>query len=480
MTAGVRGAVVFLTGLSGAGKSTIAEALAASPARGGSRSQHRRRGRAAPGLRAPRVSTPRPREANVRRAAELAEERARDGAGRDRGVDRAVRAVTRGGPRDRRAVCRVPARLRADATRGRRGARPKGPLREGARGRDSRLHRHRLAVRGAVRRRPRDRHDETRPSPAAVRQIRTPRRASARRCRLAASPGGIRTRRGEPVQQRRARATEHDDASWRVEIRSELRGLLHRPGRAVGAGRLRAPSSDSPPSIAPSAVIKPVPARVRWRAGRPSPPTRRPFGLTVPGSVVVSDVAPENGRDRKSVQVPDDPDPGRGDRGHRSRERDSATGFVDHDGQLDPGFVGLGLVPVRMSARAPKRMIRPYSGSGSFYALNAALNARIASISGTVIDRFATSTSATTCPGQPGQPLEHPQHHVPVAVVERDDSHPLAPHHLRPAGDELVVAMAPPERRVTSPRARLQEPSSPVIEGLRRAGSGRTAATATG
>lgn len=73
-----RGVVVFLTGLSGAGKSTIATALAAELQRAGRQvsiidGDELRRVSAHLGFDAAS------REANVRRAAELAEERARDG-----------------------------------------------------------------------------------------------------------------------------------------------------------------------------------------------------------------------------------------------------------------------------------------------------------------------------------------------------------------------------------------------------------------
>lgn len=78
MTTTARGAVVFLTGLSGAGKSTIAEALAASLGADG------RDVSIVDGDELRRVSAhlgfdAGSREANVRRAGELAEERARDG-----------------------------------------------------------------------------------------------------------------------------------------------------------------------------------------------------------------------------------------------------------------------------------------------------------------------------------------------------------------------------------------------------------------
>jgi sulfate adenylyltransferase len=78
MTTGLRGAVVFLTGLSGAGKSTIAEALAASLRADGrvvSIVDGDELRRVAPHLGFDAAS----REANIRRAAELAEERAREG-----------------------------------------------------------------------------------------------------------------------------------------------------------------------------------------------------------------------------------------------------------------------------------------------------------------------------------------------------------------------------------------------------------------
>jgi sulfate adenylyltransferase len=73
-----RGAVVWLTGLSGAGKSTIAEALAANLEEAG------RSTTIIDGDELRRLAThlgydAASREANVRRAAELAEERARDG-----------------------------------------------------------------------------------------------------------------------------------------------------------------------------------------------------------------------------------------------------------------------------------------------------------------------------------------------------------------------------------------------------------------
>jgi sulfate adenylyltransferase len=76
--AGERGAVVWLTGLSGAGKSTIAEALAARLA------ADDRPTTIIDGDELRRLAThlgydAASREANVRRAAELADERARDG-----------------------------------------------------------------------------------------------------------------------------------------------------------------------------------------------------------------------------------------------------------------------------------------------------------------------------------------------------------------------------------------------------------------
>jgi sulfate adenylyltransferase len=74
----VRGAVVFLTGLSGAGKSTIAEALAAS-LRAEDREVSIIDGDELRRLSAHFGFDAASREANVRRAAELAEERARDG-----------------------------------------------------------------------------------------------------------------------------------------------------------------------------------------------------------------------------------------------------------------------------------------------------------------------------------------------------------------------------------------------------------------
>jgi sulfate adenylyltransferase len=78
VTAGTRGAVVFLTGLSGAGKSTIAAALAADLEGTGRHvsvidGDELRRVAAHLGFDAAS------REANIQRAAELAEERARDG-----------------------------------------------------------------------------------------------------------------------------------------------------------------------------------------------------------------------------------------------------------------------------------------------------------------------------------------------------------------------------------------------------------------
>jgi sulfate adenylyltransferase len=75
---GGRGAVVWLTGLSGAGKSTIAEALAADlqgTGRGATIIDGDELRRQSAHLGYDAAS----REANVRRAAELAEERARDG-----------------------------------------------------------------------------------------------------------------------------------------------------------------------------------------------------------------------------------------------------------------------------------------------------------------------------------------------------------------------------------------------------------------
>jgi sulfate adenylyltransferase len=78
VTADARGAVVWLTGLSGAGKSTIADALAANLEAGG-RSPTIIDGDQLRLLSAHLGYDAASREANVRRAAEIAAERARDG-----------------------------------------------------------------------------------------------------------------------------------------------------------------------------------------------------------------------------------------------------------------------------------------------------------------------------------------------------------------------------------------------------------------
>ena len=91
--AGGPGVVVFLTGLSGAGKSTIAGALAADLQAGAGRS--RSSTATSSGATCPPIwdLTQPPVRRNAQRAAELAAELARDGHDRHRRADRAVRAV---------------------------------------------------------------------------------------------------------------------------------------------------------------------------------------------------------------------------------------------------------------------------------------------------------------------------------------------------------------------------------------------------
>ena len=155
------GAVVFFTGLSGSGKSTIARALADELADEGPRRvtlldgdevrQHLSRG-----LGFDAAS----REINVDRIAWVASLVAAHG-----GIAVAAPiAPFAAGRRNARALAeaarRVPARLGQHAARRVRGARPQGPLRAGPRRRGRRLHRDLVALRGARRRRPRDRHDD--------------------------------------------------------------------------------------------------------------------------------------------------------------------------------------------------------------------------------------------------------------------------------------------------------------------------------
>ena len=93
-----RGAVVFMTGLSGAGKSTIAEALAGRPRRRGPPGDDPRR------RRAPSTRRHEPRlRPGLARAADPARRRARRGGrgerpGRHRGAHRAVRPRARSSP----------------------------------------------------------------------------------------------------------------------------------------------------------------------------------------------------------------------------------------------------------------------------------------------------------------------------------------------------------------------------------------------
>ena len=161
--AGVHGVTVWLTGLSGSGKSTIAAAVSDRLAARGRAHVHARRRQPAPrAQRRPRLLGGRSRrERSARR---------RGGTpvrGRRRGRARAGHQPVSGraGARPSAAHGRRPGVRRG--VRGRaggrlRGPRPEGPLREGSSRRDHRVHRCRRSVRAAVETRPRDRDGDDR------------------------------------------------------------------------------------------------------------------------------------------------------------------------------------------------------------------------------------------------------------------------------------------------------------------------------
>ena len=158
------GFCLWFTGLSGAGKSTIAEIVvdAAAGARPSCRAARRRRGARAP-VEGAHVLQRRPRHQHpphrVRREPPRPQRRRRG--------DRRDLAVPRGARRGARLDRQLRRDPRRHVARGLRGARREGPLRQGPRGRDPRVHRRLRPVRATAR--PggpdRDRGPDTRGSP---------------------------------------------------------------------------------------------------------------------------------------------------------------------------------------------------------------------------------------------------------------------------------------------------------------------------
>ena len=191
-----QGLVLFFTGLSGSGKSTVAQAVIDPLLERGRAHGHqpRRRRRTPEPLGRPDLQPGGPRDQHppdrLGRRRDLA-------ARRRRGVqpDRAVRRDPPGRPRDdRRRRRRVLPGPRRHPARGVRAPRPQGSLRQGPPRRDPRVHRHLLALRGAARRRPPHRHH--RPHDRGL-----PRRGARRaRPRPASSPRpSVEPDRGRPT-----------------------------------------------------------------------------------------------------------------------------------------------------------------------------------------------------------------------------------------------------------------------------------------
>ncbi len=161
---GHRGAVVWLTGLSGAGKSTIAQALEGELfARGmhtyvldGDNIRH--------GLNSNLGFSPDDREENIRRVSEVAKLLADSGAV-------AITAFISPYRADRSRAREIALESKADFIEvfvdaplaGLRSARPEGSLQKGARREDPRVHRHRCALRsaGTTPRSPCERHEQS-------------------------------------------------------------------------------------------------------------------------------------------------------------------------------------------------------------------------------------------------------------------------------------------------------------------------------
>ena len=149
-----RGATVWLTGLSGSGKSTVASALTALLTERGSAQLHARRRQPPPRpQRRSRLLRRRPgRERAPGRRGGAAVRRCRCGRARaaHQPVPRRARPRPRAARGGRAAVRRG---VRRHADRGVRGPGPEGPVRQGPRRRDQGVHRHRRPVRTAACRR---------------------------------------------------------------------------------------------------------------------------------------------------------------------------------------------------------------------------------------------------------------------------------------------------------------------------------------
>ena len=154
----VSGFVLWFTGLSAAGKTTIANIVAPElEQRGCRRRPPRRRRRAHAPVEGPRLLEGGPRhEHRAHRLGRLAARARRRGGGRL--GDLAVRGDAPPRARARRAARAVRRGARGHAARGVRAPRPEGALRAGVRGRDRRVHRRLGAVRGAARSRAAARH----------------------------------------------------------------------------------------------------------------------------------------------------------------------------------------------------------------------------------------------------------------------------------------------------------------------------------
>ena len=150
--------VLWFTGLSGAGKSTIANLVETELHSRGCHTYMLDGDNVRHGLNKDLGFTQADRVENIRRIAEVARLMT------DAGLIVLVSFISpfrseRRMARELVADGRVPRGLRRHAARGRRGARPEGPLREGPARRARELHRHRLALRAARARRAAARHD---------------------------------------------------------------------------------------------------------------------------------------------------------------------------------------------------------------------------------------------------------------------------------------------------------------------------------
>ena len=197
-----------------------------------------------------------------------------------------------------------------------------------------------------------------------------------------------------------------------------------RPRAARAMSSIGSPGSGSRTSSTGSATwCRPGPCRPARRAGRHQHAHRHGGRdrRAAPGRADwrVALGAARGARSASSSMSPTTrtPDGRRSRRPWRARCRPWSSA---HDGISTRGSSGERLAGLHLRA-APNRMTRLWRARSSRSALNATLNARTASTSGSVSDRLARSRCATSVPvAQARQPFEGPQDELVVPVVHDD------------------------------------------------------------